>query len=109
MLANAATALCRGPEAAETAAETARKTFEEGAAGDDLPSLAVGSDGISLIDALAGLGLVASRGEAKRLVKGGGARIDGVQILDEATHIAVGQAAIRISAGKKLHGVLNFS
>ena len=109
VLANAATALCRGPEAAETAAETARKTFEEGAAGDDLPSLAVGSDGISLIDALAGLGLVASRGEAKRLVKGGGARIDGVQILDEATHIAVGQAAIRISAGKKLHGVLNFS
>ena len=85
------------------------KTERKMGVGDDLPSLAVGSDGISLIDALAGLGLVASRGEAKRLVKGGGARIDGVQILDEATHIAVGQAAIRISAGKKLHGVLNFS
>lgn len=105
-LANAATELCRGADAAAAAAETARKTFEEGAAGDDLPSLAVGANGISLVDALAGLGLVASKGEAKRLIKGGGARIDGVQNLDEAARIEIGENAVRISAGKKLHGVL---
>ena len=105
-LANAATALCRGQAAADAAAETARKTFEEGAAGGDLPSLEVGAEGISLVDARAGLGLVASKGEAKRLIKGGGARIDGQQVFDEAAHISVAGLSVRISAGKKLHGVL---
>lgn len=105
-LANAATELCRGREAAEAAAETARKTFAEGATGDDLPTLSVSESSISLVDALAGLGLVASKGEAKRLIKGGGARIDGIQTTDEAARIAIGAEPVRISAGKKLHGVL---
>lgn len=105
-LANAATELCRGREAAEAAAETARKTFAEGATGDDLPTLSVGESSISLVDALASLGLVASKGEAKRLIKGGGARIDGVQTTDEAARVAIGAEPVRISAGKKLHGVL---
>ena len=105
-LANAATALCRGTEAATAAAETARKTFEEGASGDDLPTLQVAEGGMALVDALADLGLVASKGEAKRLIKGGGARVDGVQVTDEAARVSIGEEPVRISAGKKLHGVL---
>ncbi len=105
-LANAATALCRGEDAAKAAAETARKAFEEGIGGDDLPSFAVGGDSISVIDALVNLGFAASKGEAKRLIKGGGARVDGVQIQDEGAMIAVGPTSIRLSAGKKLHGIL---
>jgi tyrosyl-tRNA synthetase len=105
-LANAATTLCRGAAAAEQAADTARKTFEEGGAGDDLPTFTVSDGHISLVDALTGLGLVASKGEAKRLIKGGGARVDGDQIRDEAALIAVGDNPIRVSAGKKFHGII---
>jgi tyrosyl-tRNA synthetase len=107
VLATEATALCHGTNAAAAAAETARKTFEEGGAGDDLPTLSVTDAAISLIDALTGLGLVASKGEARRMIKGGGARVDGVQIGDEAAMITLAGAPVRISAGKKLHGVLN--
>jgi tyrosyl-tRNA synthetase len=105
-LANAATALCRGEEAAIAAAETARKTFEEGGAGEDLPSLIVSGGSIALADALTQLGLVASKGEAKRLIKGGGARIDGEQVKDESAMVSLSGNQVRISAGKKLHGVL---
>ena len=105
-LANAATALCRGEIAAGEAQATARKTFEDGGAGEDLPSLSVASDAISIIDALTGLGLVASKGEARRMIKGGGARVDGVQVSDEAMMVSIGPAPVRISAGKKLHGVV---
>ncbi len=106
-LADAATALCRGMEAADAAAETARATFEQGGAGDDLPGLDVTGGGIALVDALVGLGLAASKGEARRLIKGGGARIDNMPVADEAHVIAVPAGAdIRISAGRKRHGVL---
>lgn len=105
VLADAATAMAHGEEAARDAAETAQKTFEQGATGDELPTLAVSGD-ISLVDALVGLDLVASKGEAKRLVKGGGARIDGEQVSDLGAVISVGDAPVRISAGKKKHGVL---
>ncbi len=106
ILANEATAMCRGQESAIAAAETARKTFEEGVAGDALPELRIARDAISFVDALAQLGLVASKGEAKRLIKGGGARVDGEQVRDEAAIITLGDAPIRLSAGKKLHGVI---
>ncbi|MFM9853584.1 MAG: tyrosine--tRNA ligase [Sphingomonadaceae bacterium] len=105
-LANAATAMCRGAEAAARAEATAQKTFADGGVGDNLPTLTVGAPAISIIDALTGLGLVTSKGEAKRLIKGGGARIDGVQVSDENAAVTMGDAPIRISAGKKLHGVL---
>jgi tyrosyl-tRNA synthetase len=105
VLANEATALCRGRDAAEAAAETARKTFEEGIAGDTLPTLAV-SGSINILDALVGLGLVASKGEAKRLIKGGGARIGGDKASDETLVIQVGAEPVRIAAGKKHHGLL---
>ncbi len=106
-LANAATALCRGEEAARAAADTARKTFEEGGAGGDLPAFSLDGDTVSLVDALTRLGLAGSKGEARRLIKGGGARIDGVQIKDEAATIDLGTEPVRISAGKKLHGIVH--
>ena len=105
VLANAATALCRGPGAAEAAAETARKTFEEGSAGADLPTLAV-SVSIGLVDALTGLGFCASKGEARRLIAGGGARVDGEKVADESFTIAIAGNPVRVSAGKKHHGLL---
>ena len=106
VLADAATALCRGASAATEAAETARKTFEEGAAGDALPSHAVPDGAIGIVDALVALGLAASKGEARRLIKGGGARVDGEKIVDETLSVMVGDAPVRVSAGKKHHGIL---
>jgi tyrosyl-tRNA synthetase len=106
VLANEATKLCRGEDAAQRAAETARATFAEGSAGADLPTITVAGDDIALVDALADLGLVASKGEAKRLIKGGGARVDGEQVKDEAARVTLGAEPVRVSAGKKLHGLV---
>ncbi|MGL4313269.1 MAG: tyrosine--tRNA ligase [Sphingomonas sp.] len=105
-LADAATALCRGGDAAAEAAETARKTFEEGAAGEALPTYAVADGAISVVDALVALGLAASKGEARRLIKGGGARVDGERVADEAAIVTLTDAPVRISSGKKHHGLL---
>ncbi|GAA0459347.1 MULTISPECIES: tyrosine--tRNA ligase [Sphingomonas] len=105
ILADAATALCRGADAAAQAAETARRTFEEGAAGDALPTHQLAEGSITAVDALVALGLAASKGEARRLIKGGGARVDGEKITDEAMQIAV-SAPVRLSSGKKHHGIL---
>ena len=106
VLADAATALCRGEAAAAQAAETARLTFEEGAAGEALPTHAVPSGAIGVVDALVALGLAASKGEARRLIKGGGARIDGEKVGDENQVVSVAGDPVRISAGKKHHGLL---
>lgn len=70
-----------------------------------MPEFALPAEGISLIDALVGIGFAASRGEAKRLIAGGGAKLDGESIKDDA-HLIPGGAEVRISAGKKKHGVL---
>ncbi len=105
VLADEATALCRGRDAAQAAAETARKTFEEGAAGESLPSMAV-AGAIGIVDALVGLGLTASKGEARRLIKQGGARIDGERVADENLSVAISGQPVRVSAGKKHHGLL---
>ncbi|MDB5702083.1 MAG: tyrosine--tRNA ligase [Sphingomonadales bacterium] len=106
ILADAATTLCHGFEAASAAAETARKTFDEGAGDAGLPRHAVATNVISIIDALLALNLVASKGEARRLIAGGGARIDGEKVTDEAAIIAPGADPVRVSAGKKLHGLI---
>ncbi|TZG25155.1 tyrosine--tRNA ligase [Sphingomonas montanisoli] len=106
VLANEATTMCRGAEAAAAAAETARRTFEEGSAGGDLPTLAVPEGSIGILDALVNLGLVASKGEAKRLIKGGGARVDGEKVSDENAVVTVVGDGVKLSAGKKAHGVL---
>ncbi|WP_019517220.1 tyrosine--tRNA ligase [Sphingomonas sp. Mn802worker] len=106
VLANEATALCRGRAAADEAAETARRTFEEGASGATLPSVnALGS--IALVDALVALGFAGSKGEARRLIKGGGARVAGEKVSDEAAVVTVGAEPVRVSAGKKHHGLVN--
>lgn len=106
ILANEATAMCRGRAAADEAAETARRTFEEGAAGAALPSFAVEGGSVSIIDALIGLGFAKSKGEARRLIAGGGARVDGEKVSDENAVIAVGAEAVKVSSGKKNHGLL---
>jgi tyrosyl-tRNA synthetase len=106
-LANAATELCRGADAATLASETARKTFEEGSSGGDLPSFDALGD-ISLIDALVGLGFVASKKEARRMIQGGGARVDGDAVTAEDAVISAQAAPVKISAGKKKHGLINF-
>ncbi|WP_303782380.1 tyrosine--tRNA ligase [Sandarakinorhabdus limnophila] len=102
MLATEATALCRGRDAAEAAAETARSTFAEGGAGEELPQFAV-SGPVSIIDALTGLGFAASKNEARKLVAQGGARIDGEAAGSDAVLVAPGQ---KVSAGKKRHGLV---
>ena len=108
ILANEATTLCRGIEAAQAAESTARQLFEQGAAGGDLPDYKVENDSITIVDALVSIGFAASKGEARRLVSGGGARIDGVQITDENHTLTKAVEEIRISAGKKKHGILRF-
>jgi tyrosyl-tRNA synthetase len=107
-LANAATEMCRGSEAAAMASETARKTFEEGTAGGDLPVAEVSGE-ISLVDALVALNFVASKKEARRMIQGGGARVDGEAISDENAVIAAQTNPVKISSGKKKHGLLSFS
>ncbi|HOA49146.1 MAG: hypothetical protein RL702_2638 [Pseudomonadota bacterium] len=105
VLANEVTRLCRGDEAARAAEATASATFAGGGVGQDLPEFDLPAEGIGLVEALVGIGFAASRGEAKRLIAGGGARIDGEGIADEGFHIP-GGVEVRISAGKKKHGVL---
>ena len=105
VLANEVTRLCRGEEAAKAAESTASATFAGGGLGEDLPVFALPAEGIGIIDALVGIGFAASRGEAKRLIAGGGARLDGQAIADEALHIS-GGIEQRLSSGKKKHGIL---
>jgi len=106
VLATEATAMCRGRAGADAAADTAHRTFAEGAGGGDLPTLAVEGGTIGIVEALIGLGFAASKGEARRLIAGGGARVDGDKVTDEALAIAVTGAPVRLSAGKKHHGML---
>jgi tyrosyl-tRNA synthetase len=103
VLADAATAMLHGEAAAREAAETARRTFEEGASGEALPTLKVAGE-ISVVDALVGLGMCASKKEARRLIEQGGAKVDGAAVTEDRTLTVTGE--VRISAGKKKHGVL---
>jgi tyrosyl-tRNA synthetase len=98
-LANAATALCRGADAALRAEATARATFAEGGAGDALPTVAL-SLPAALVDALVATGLAASKGEARRKIGEGAVRIDGVAVTDAAASI---DAPGRLSLGRKRH------
>lgn len=113
-LAYEATLLCHGPDAADAASETARKTFEEGVASDNLPTLTVDKaeleKGVLLIQLLKDSGLVASNGEARRLIQGGGARVND-QPVDNDNYICTSDmlsndGAIKISAGKKKHALI---
>jgi len=111
VLATEATALIHGRDAAEQSAETARKTFEEGAADETLPTVMVSgaelSEGMGLLSLIVTAGLASSNGEARRHVKGGAIRINDVQVTDE--RMSVGNdalnadGAVKLSMGKKKH------
>lgn len=105
ILANEATAMCRGRAAAEEAAETARKVFEEGSAGGALPTHAVAGGSIAVVDGLIALGLCPSKGEARRKVAEGAIRVDDQVVSDPALEIAVA-APVKLSFGRKKHGML---
>ena len=112
-LANEAAALLHGREAAEAAAETARKTFEEGALAESLPTVEIpGGEfdaGLGVLTAFTRAGLVASTGEARRQIKGGGLRINDEAVSDEKATIGRGALkgdVVKLSLGKKKHVLL---
>jgi tyrosyl-tRNA synthetase len=101
-LANAATALCRGADAAAQAEATARATFAEGGAGEALPRFAVEGQ-LALVDALVLTGLAASKGEARRKLAESAVKVDGVGVSDP---VALVGAPAKLSLGKKRHALL---
>ncbi|GAM06872.1 tyrosine--tRNA ligase [Novosphingobium sp. MBES04] len=107
ILANEATKLCRGEDAAKAAEATAAQTFAGGGLGEDLPTLDVGSDGIRLNAACTALGFTGSNGEAKRKVAEGAVRLDDAVMDDPGFLIEVpAGTSIKLSVGKKKHGIL---
>lgn len=113
-LATEATALIHGREAAEQAAETARATFEEGALALSLPKIALEADeivaGFGVLSAFVKSGLVASTGEARRQVKGGGLRVNDLVVTDERALLGEKDfekdGVVKLSLGKKKHVLL---
>lgn len=105
-LADAATALAHGAAAAAEAAETARRTFEDGAAGAGLPTLPVPSGAIGIVEALTALGFAASNGEARRKIGEGAVRLDDQRVNDPALTITVGETPVKLSLGKKNHAII---
>ena len=112
ILANEVTGLLHGSAAAEAAEATARKVFEEGGAGDELPTLTLTADeigdGISIVQLIVRSGLAKSGKEAKRLIAENGARLDGAPIDDPGLVIGPDRLAapLKISAGRKRHAIV---
>jgi len=113
-LATEATALMHGRQKAEAAAETARKTFEQGATAEGLPTVEVGkgdlSGGIGVLAAFVQAGLVKSNGEARRQIQGGGLKVNDETVTDEKAQLTAANVgadgAIKLSLGKKRHVLL---
>ena len=111
VLANEATRMCHGEDAALAVAETARRTFEDGEAGDQLPTVdlprAELESGIPAFEMLRRAGLASSNGEARRLINGGGGRANDIVITDELQKVSLAdvndQGYIKLSAGRKRH------
>ncbi|KQW23178.1 tyrosine--tRNA ligase [Afipia sp. Root123D2] len=114
VLATEATALVHGRAAAETASETARQTFEQGAIASDLPTLEVSAaefaSGIGVVGLFVKAGLVASNGEARRQIKGGGLRVNDVAVTDEKMTLSktdlTPEGVVKLSMGRKRHVLL---
>jgi len=114
ILATEVTALCHGRAAADEAAETARQTFEAGQSADGLPSVDVPraelAAGLPVVEALRRSGLAASNGEARRLIRGGGARVNDQPVSDENASLGEadldGDGVIKLSAGRKRHALV---
>lgn len=117
VLADHATNLCHGKAAAQFAGETARKTFEDGNQGDALPSIALTlkelDKGIPAFELFKLAGLASSNGEARRLIKGGGGRINDILITNEMQSISIknlnSDRVIKLTAGKKRHALVKVS
>jgi len=105
VLATEATALLHGRAAAEAAAETARTTFAEGGAGENLPTLSVG-EGINIAHALTALGFTPSNKDAKRKIAEGAVRLDDVVVNDPGLIVGGEDEPVKLSLGRKKHGLL---
>ncbi|MGE3474759.1 MAG: tyrosine--tRNA ligase [Rhodospirillaceae bacterium] len=113
VLAFEATCLLHGDAAASDAAETARKTFEQGGIGDDLPTIDMSAAefgaGIPAWSLFQKAGLAESNGEARRLIRGGGAKLNDQKLDDENLNVTADAAVngvIKLSAGKKRHAIV---
>jgi tyrosyl-tRNA synthetase len=113
ILATEATAMVHGREAADEAAETARKTFEEGTLGETLPAVAIDKAeveaGLGVLTAFMKAGLVASTGEARRQIKGGGLKINDKTVADEKATVPLSDfvdGVAKLSLGRKKHVLL---
>jgi tyrosyl-tRNA synthetase len=113
-LADAATTLLHGADAAGMAAETARQTFEEGAIAENLPTVEIPRSelevGAGVLAAFVRAGLAASNGEARRQIKGGGLRVNDVTVSDDKMILTptnlTAEGVIKLSLGKKRHVLL---
>jgi tyrosyl-tRNA synthetase len=114
VLATEATALLHGRDAANTASETARQTFEEGAIAENLPTVEIPRGeieaGVGVLSAFVRAGLVASNGEARRQIKGGGLRVNDAAVTDEKMMLTAAnltaEGVIKLSLGRKRHVLL---
>ena len=114
VLATEATALVHGRDAAEDAAQTAQKTFEQGQMAQGLPTIEVPAEdlgaGIGILSAFVMAGLVKTNGEARRHVRGGGARVNDEPVKDEKSSLSsdhlTKDGVIKLSIGKKRHVLL---
>ncbi|GAB4393444.1 MAG: tyrosine--tRNA ligase [Kiloniellaceae bacterium] len=117
ILAFEATKLCRGEAAAAEAAETARQTFEEGKSAEGLPTIEVSAEelggGLPAFELMRRAGLAKSNGEARRLIKGGGGRLNDVAIQDEMQTVGLDdlgpEGSLKLSAGKKRHALVKLA
>ena len=103
ILADAATAMAHGPDAATAAAETARKTFEEGASDANLPTVSLGADGLTVVQAITALGFAPSNKEVRRKLAEGAIRVNGQVVTDPAMMLNAGD---KVSFGAKKHGMI---
>ena len=105
-----ATKICRGLNEAQNAQDTAVKAFEQGVAGGDLPTITIDLEkGIGVLDAFLQIGFVASKGEARRLIKQAGLKINDKPVTDEnyvITNADVIDGAVKIAQGKKKFGLI---
>jgi tyrosyl-tRNA synthetase len=108
-LATAATAMLHGEDAARAAEETARATFAGGGVGTDLPTLATDDADLPIISILIGLGFVDSKAEARRKIGEGAVRVNGEVVIDPMAVVATAEEPVKISLGKKKHGLLSRS
>ena len=114
ILASEITKLCHGLNAAESAASTAQKIFEEGLLGADLPTILIDTkqleQGLWIIEALKQAEFIKSNGEGRRLINNGGVRLNDVVVVDPDQKILISDAnsdaVIKLSSGKKRHALL---